>query len=479
MTNLCRLGRWSIALACAACLAAPASASAGWSVYVANFGDDPVAQLCTTATGLTEMVPATVPAAGSGGIGNLNADGLAVGRDGRSVYVANHSEDNIVVQLDAATDGRLMPKTPAKIATPLDNPIAIAVSPDGNSAYVVDQGVHNATDTIPSPGVSEYDVGTGGVLTTKARATVGSGNQPDAIAISPDGRHVYVANGGDNTVSQYTVGSGGELSPMTRPTVAAGTNPTGIAVSPDGKSVYVTDANDNTVSQYDVGAGGGLVPKPTAAVGAGSSPSAIAISPDGRSAYVTNAGFGGISQYDIGPGGELTAKAPAVVGAGAGPDAIAVSPDSMDVFVANGGDGTVTEYQVLAGGKLRAHSTVQPQHPASGPDAIAIGAQVPCVFFKDAITHIIFLNNQTASISNHLTIRAAIGILVERIQRGRHVPVGRVLFGQKRAGHVEIRWNLKVGGQKVPSGRYLITLRALDNHRHVLARAKPVVITIR
>lgn len=91
----------------------------------------PVAQLCTTSTGLQEMVPATVPAGGSGGIGNLNADGLAVGRDGRSVYVANHSEDNIVVQLDAATDGRLTAKTPAKVATQLDNPIAIAVSPDG------------------------------------------------------------------------------------------------------------------------------------------------------------------------------------------------------------------------------------------------------------------------------------------------------------------------------------------------------------
>lgn len=479
MTGVRCLRLRSIGLAVAASLIAPASASAGWAVYVANFGDDPVAQLCTASTGLQEMVPATVPAGGSGGIGNLNADGLGVGRDGRSVYVANHSEDNIVVQLDAAMDGRLTAKTPAKIMTPLDNPIAIAVSPDGKSAYVVDQGVHNVTDTSPAAGVSEYDIGAGGVLTAKPRASVGSGNQPDAIAISPDGRYAYVANGADNTVSQYTVGSGGELAAMIRPTVPAGTDPTGVAVTPDGRSVYVTNANDNTVSQYDIRAGGGLIPKPTATVGAGSSPSAIAISPDGTSAYVTNAGFGGVSQYSIGASGGLTPKAPAVVGAGAGPDAIAVSPDSKNVFVANGGDGTVTEYTVLAGGTLKAQSTVLPQHPASGPDAIAVGAQVPRVFFKDTVTHIIFLGNQTVSISNHLTIRASIGILVERIQGTRHVPVGRVPFGPKRAGRVEIRWNLKVAGHKLPSGRYLITLRALDRHQHVLARAKPVVITIR
>ena len=71
---------------------------------------------------------------------------------------------------------------------------------------------------------------------------------------------VYVADGIRNTVAQYDVGAGGVLSPKTPATVAAGVTPFGVAVSPDGKSVYVTNANQ-IVSQYDVGAGGALAPK--------------------------------------------------------------------------------------------------------------------------------------------------------------------------------------------------------------------------
>ena len=48
-----------------------------------------------------------------------------------------------------------------------------------------------------------------------------------------------------------------------------------MAVSADGRSVYVTDANDDALSQYDVGArGGALTPKTPATVPAGTCRSA-------------------------------------------------------------------------------------------------------------------------------------------------------------------------------------------------------------
>jgi DNA-binding beta-propeller fold protein YncE len=70
----------------------------------------------------------------------------------------------------------------------------------------------------------------------------------------------YVTNLGSDNVSQFEVGSGGLLAPLVPPTVAAGDRPTGIAISPDAKSVYATAFGDG-VSEYDVGAGGGLSPK--------------------------------------------------------------------------------------------------------------------------------------------------------------------------------------------------------------------------
>jgi hypothetical protein len=137
---------------------------------------------------------------------------------------------------------------------------------------------------------------------------------------------VYVTNRNDGTVSQYAVGADGGLSPLSPAAVTASPSPEGIAVSPDGKSVYV--AMGSGVAQFDVGPGGGLVPKSPATVPAGS-PSGIAVSPDGKSVYAASGGA--ISQFDLGAGGTLTPKSPATVPAVG--HYLAVSPDGTSVYL--------------------------------------------------------------------------------------------------------------------------------------------------
>jgi hypothetical protein len=85
----------------------------------------------------------------------------------------------------------------------------------------------------------------------------------------------------DGRVLQFDVGPGGGLAPKTPSSVAAGFEPGGIAVSSDGRSVYVAsrDAGGNNVWQFDVGAGGALSPKTPPAVAAGISPVAVATTP--------------------------------------------------------------------------------------------------------------------------------------------------------------------------------------------------------
>ena len=82
-----------------------------------------------------------------------------------------------------------------------------------------------------------------------------------AIAVSPDGRSAYVTNTIDDTVSQYDIGPGGTLSPKRPAAVPAGPFPASVAVSPNGRSVYVSDSNDASISQYDVGPRGALSPR--------------------------------------------------------------------------------------------------------------------------------------------------------------------------------------------------------------------------
>jgi DNA-binding beta-propeller fold protein YncE len=95
--------------------------------------------------------------------------------------------------------------------------------------------------------------------------------------------------------------------------VPAGQGSVDVAVSPDGRSVYVTNGLSQSVSQYDVGPGGALSPKSPAAVPAGQFPFGVAVSADGRSVYITNQGDNTMSQYDVGAGGALSSKSPATV----------------------------------------------------------------------------------------------------------------------------------------------------------------------
>jgi 6-phosphogluconolactonase len=159
----------------------------------------------------------------------------------------------------------------------------VAVSPDGQSVYVVNFEAYTA---LPGT-VLQYTVGADGTLNSKSPPTVPAGTDPFELAVSHDGRSVYVTHSqfsettGEfhgHTVLQYAVGADGTL----RPIAGLGGRrafPAGIAVSGDGKNVYAANEDDDTVTQYSVGADGALSPKSPPSVPAGTSPYAIAVSP--------------------------------------------------------------------------------------------------------------------------------------------------------------------------------------------------------
>ena len=152
----------------------------------------------------------------------------------------------------------------------------------------------------------------------------------------------YVANISSGTVSQFKIGAGEALTPQSPPTVDTGSSssPFALAATPDGRSVYLADFS-GSIDQFTVGADGSLSPKMPASVPDGNSPWNIAVSPDGKSAYVANNstdGPDGISQYDIAADGTLTPKTPATVAAGDLPWGVVLSPDGKSAYVSNLGD---------------------------------------------------------------------------------------------------------------------------------------------
>jgi 6-phosphogluconolactonase (cycloisomerase 2 family) len=242
-------------------------------------------------------------------------------------------------------------------------PVALpSVAQAAGSAYVANIGDET---------VSQFAIFPNGSLTPMSPASVAGDNGPTGIALSPDGKSLYVSNSAESTVSQYTVDPAtGALSPKTPASVASGAGPRheGIAVTPDGKSAYVTNLNDNSVSQYDVEPlTGTLSAKSPATVAAGSGPNGIAVTPDGKSAYVANLNEGTVSQYDIDPlTGAMSPKAPASVAAGTSPAGVAVTPDGKSVYVKNAG--TISQYDVSP-----ANGTLSPKSPATVASGAASG----------------------------------------------------------------------------------------------------------
>jgi 6-phosphogluconolactonase (cycloisomerase 2 family) len=236
------------------------------------------------------------------------------------VYVTGKGGTNEISQFATLGSGALRPLTPKDVASG-EFPYDIAVSPQGTSAYAVD----NLSNTAGA--VSQYTLSPAtGKLTPKSPKTVATAGVPSGlITISPDGKNAYVPSG--KAISQYRISPAtGKLTPMPPRKVAGAGFPIGIKVAPDGRHLYITSgtqclvpkgskgskcpalAKASTVSVFRISpATGALSSVPVQTVATGLGPQMITIAPDGTSAYVAATGANTIWQYSINPAtGKLT-----------------------------------------------------------------------------------------------------------------------------------------------------------------------------
>src|SRR5262249_36972249 len=146
-------------------------------------------------------------------------------------------------------------------------PIGVAVTPDGKFVFVVNSYSENVTVIATATNTVVATVG------------VGKGPQgvaPQGVAVTPDGKFVYVTNLGIfpalGTVSAIATAS----NPVTA-TVGLGSVPLGVTVSPGGKFVYAANEVSDTVSVIATSSN-----TATATVGVGSGPFGVAATPDGK-----------------------------------------------------------------------------------------------------------------------------------------------------------------------------------------------------
>jgi PQQ-dependent catabolism-associated beta-propeller protein len=105
-----------------------------------------------------------------------------------------------------------------------------------------------------------------------APTSIAVGQRPRGMALSPDGKRLYVASGNDNRIDVIDLASRRVVDQL-----PSGPDPERFAVSPDGRWLYVANENDNRVSFVDIAA-----KKIAHEVAVGAEPEGMAVSPDGR-----------------------------------------------------------------------------------------------------------------------------------------------------------------------------------------------------
>ncbi|MBI5042346.1 MAG: beta-propeller fold lactonase family protein, partial [Nitrospirae bacterium] len=150
--------------------------------------------------------------------------------------------------------------------------------------------------------------------------TIKTGDMPSGIAVSPDGRYVYVTNMASKNIS--VVNSADDKIERTIPFNGL---PNAITLSPDGKYLYVTDEENFKLFIIESSAN-----KTIKELLIGIAPRGITATSDGKYIYVSNLDSFSVTAVDVNKM-EIIANIPV----SSLPWGIASSPDSKRVFVCN------------------------------------------------------------------------------------------------------------------------------------------------
>jgi YVTN family beta-propeller protein len=313
---------------------------------------------------LALLLPPLAPAAAAAG--------------GERLYVSDETGGNVVI---------VDPQQAAVVARIAvgKRPRGIQVSPDGKLVYVALSGSPiggpNVDESKLPPPDRRYDgIGVVDLKSQTLIRTYQSGADPEAFALSHDGRVLYVSNEDSGHMSAVDLTSG-----KVRATVAVGSEPEGVAVSHDDRIVYVTCETSDNVYVVDAHTMRVLASFPTAkrpraillataaqrgyvtdefgaaltvfdtadykvlnTISLGDAkvvrPMGIA-SPDGRRLYVTTGRLGALLEVDAQSGRVLRS----VGRVGQRPWGVALSRDGSKAYTANGPSGDISVIDLKSG----------------------------------------------------------------------------------------------------------------------------------
>jgi YVTN family beta-propeller protein len=271
--------------------------------------------------GSTRKLIATVPL-------GKRPRGMKVSADGKSLFVALSGspiagpgvDERSLPPADKGADGigvvNLGTLKLVRILRGASDPEQLALSKDGKRLYIASEDTGQAIVLDATTGTRLVSLAVGG--------------EPEGVTLSPNGRFVYMTSEEDHQVAVIETATNKVLT-----TFEVGQRPRFIEFSDDGALAFVSGENDGSITVVD--ARQHKLLRVIKLSGSMMRPVGMAISHDGKQLYAVTGRGKLLLAIDI-----ATGTVRGSVEVGARPWGVALSPDGKTIFTANGSSNDVT-----------------------------------------------------------------------------------------------------------------------------------------
>lgn len=274
---------------------------------------------------------------------------LVFAPDGSKLYALslnNRHNAGVVTEINTATD------VPGKPIPVTGNVTRLALTPDGRHLYVLDYGSGGGQ----TGSVTDIDTTRG-----TASAPIPLGENPSAIVITPDSRKVFIACSDSGFVVPLDA-----VSDKTGQPIPVTGNPVSLVITPNGKTVYAMGANAQTAS------GSAVTPISTATDSIGNpidiSGNEMTIAPNGGQVYL----YGSATSDSVNWFDTASNRAGPPITVGMYPSGISFSADGKKAFILRDGTGTTDPTTKVVPLQLPATLIGKPVTVLPGPGLLAV-----------------------------------------------------------------------------------------------------------
>ncbi len=260
--------------------------------------------------------------------------GMKVSPDRKLLYVALSGspitppgvDERTLPPADKGADGigvvDLVTLKLVKILRGVSDPEQLAVSADGKRLYIASEDTGRAI---------VMDAATGKIL-----ASLPVGGEPEGVTLSPDGRVVYMSSEEDHQIAVIDTARDQIIA-----TFNVGQRPRFSEFSDDGSTAFVSGENDGTITEVD--ARTHRVRRTIKLDGALTRPVGMAVAHDGKRLYTVTGRGKQLLEIDLATGKLLRS-----VEVGPRPWGVSISPDGRTLFTANGNSNDVSVVDIAS-----------------------------------------------------------------------------------------------------------------------------------